>query len=142
MKDNLSATIDLEFDEETGETILPLSDEILASAGWKEGDMLEWINNNDGTWTLRKNKMPNFTFTCKYDNVDTTFNVQSAVTLTEVVTNFEQFLKGCGYIFDNIEVVNHEDKASGKEYDFGAVDHFWDNSLEKSEHFWDTERNK
>jgi bifunctional DNA-binding transcriptional regulator/antitoxin component of YhaV-PrlF toxin-antitoxin module len=44
----------LEQDPETGDLIMPLTDEILESAGWKEGDNLEWIDNKDDTWTLRK----------------------------------------------------------------------------------------
>ena len=49
-----SWTIKLEEDPETGDLIMPLTDEILESAGWKEGDTLEWIDNKDGTWILRK----------------------------------------------------------------------------------------
>ena len=49
-----SWTITLEDDPETGDLIMPLSDEILESAGWKEGDTLEWIDNENGSWTLRK----------------------------------------------------------------------------------------
>ena len=49
-----SWTITLEEDPETGDLIMPLTDEILESAGWKEGDTLEWIDNKDGTWILRK----------------------------------------------------------------------------------------
>ena len=44
----------LETDPETGDLILPLSDELLKEVDWKIGDTLEWIDNNDGTWTLRK----------------------------------------------------------------------------------------
>ena len=47
-------TIKLEEDPETGDLIMPFTDEILESAGWKEGDTLEWIDNGDGTWLLRK----------------------------------------------------------------------------------------
>jgi hypothetical protein len=47
-------TIKLEEDTETGDLVLPLSDDILKQVGWKEGDTLNWINNNDGTWTLMK----------------------------------------------------------------------------------------
>ena len=46
--------ISLEEDPETGELILPLSDDILEDAGWKTGDVIEWIDNKDGTWTMRK----------------------------------------------------------------------------------------
>ena len=46
--------ISLEEDPETGELILPLSDDILEDAGWKTGDVIEWIDNKDGSWTMRK----------------------------------------------------------------------------------------
>lgn len=49
-----SWVITLEEDPETGDLILPLSDEIMDSAGWKLGDVLEWVDNKDGTWVLRK----------------------------------------------------------------------------------------
>lgn len=47
-------TVSLEWDEETQEHLLPLSDELLEQVGWKEGDNLEWIDNKDGSFTLRK----------------------------------------------------------------------------------------
>jgi hypothetical protein len=47
-------TIKLEQDPETGDLIMPFTDEIMNSAGWKEGDTLEWIDNENGTWSLRK----------------------------------------------------------------------------------------
>jgi hypothetical protein len=47
-------TIVVEEDPETGELMLPFSDEMLADVGWKEGDILEWIDNKNGSWTLRK----------------------------------------------------------------------------------------
>ena len=37
-----------------GEYILDLGDEICDTVGWKPGDTLIWIDNKDGTWTLRK----------------------------------------------------------------------------------------
>ena len=43
-----------EADDGSGDLVLPLTDEIMESAGWKTGDVLEWIDNNNGTWTLRK----------------------------------------------------------------------------------------
>ena len=46
--------ISLEEDPETGDLILPLSDDILEDAGWKTGDTIEWIDNKDGSWTMRK----------------------------------------------------------------------------------------
>jgi len=46
--------IQLEEEPDTGELLLPLSEEILESAGWETGDVLEWIDNQDGSWTIRK----------------------------------------------------------------------------------------
>jgi hypothetical protein len=43
-----------EADDGSGDLVLPLTDEIMESAGWKTGDVLEWIDNKNGTWTLRK----------------------------------------------------------------------------------------
>ncbi len=51
---NKQWTIKLEEDPDTGDLILPLTDEILQEAGWKEGDTLEWIDNKNGSWTLKK----------------------------------------------------------------------------------------
>lgn len=45
--------IELETDE-NGDLILPLSDELCAEAGWKVGDTIQWIDNGDGTWSLKK----------------------------------------------------------------------------------------
>jgi hypothetical protein len=53
-----SWTIKIEEDPETKELVLPLTDEILESVGWKVGDNLNWTDNKDGTWTLHKNEPP------------------------------------------------------------------------------------
>jgi len=45
--------IQLEQDE-NGDLILPLGDEICETLGWNIGDTIEWINNNDGSFSLRK----------------------------------------------------------------------------------------
>lgn len=47
-------TITVEEDPETGEAILPFPQEMLEQVKWKEGDTLEWIDNNDGSWSLIK----------------------------------------------------------------------------------------
>jgi bifunctional DNA-binding transcriptional regulator/antitoxin component of YhaV-PrlF toxin-antitoxin module len=47
-------TLDVKEDPETGDQILEFPDDMMESAGWKEGDTLEWIDNKDGSWTLRK----------------------------------------------------------------------------------------
>ena len=38
----------------TGDLVMPLPQDLLDGAGWKEGDTLEWINNNNGTWSMKK----------------------------------------------------------------------------------------
>jgi bifunctional DNA-binding transcriptional regulator/antitoxin component of YhaV-PrlF toxin-antitoxin module len=44
----------VEEDSETGNLILPIPNEILERQGWKNGDELEWVPNEDGSWTLQK----------------------------------------------------------------------------------------
>jgi bifunctional DNA-binding transcriptional regulator/antitoxin component of YhaV-PrlF toxin-antitoxin module len=34
--------------------ILNLPDDVMEDLGWKEGDELEWIDNNDGSFSLKK----------------------------------------------------------------------------------------
>jgi hypothetical protein len=51
--------ITLVEDPETGDLILPLDHEIFAEMGWQIGDVVEWIDNNDGSWTLRKKEIKN-----------------------------------------------------------------------------------
>ncbi len=34
--------------------VLTFPDEIIQATGWKEGDMLEWSENPDGSWSLTK----------------------------------------------------------------------------------------
>jgi hypothetical protein len=46
-------TVKLEEDE-NGDLVLPLSDELLKELDWKEGDNLNWKDNNDGSFTLTK----------------------------------------------------------------------------------------
>ena len=51
---NKSWTINLEEDPETGDLILPLNDDILEQTGWKTGDSIDWTDNKDGSWTMKK----------------------------------------------------------------------------------------
>lgn len=41
-------------DPETGDQILEFPDDMLEYSNWKVGDVIEWIDNKDGSWTLRK----------------------------------------------------------------------------------------
>ena len=49
-----SWTITLEEDPETSELILPFPPDLLEEAGWVEGDVLEWTDLKDGSWSLTK----------------------------------------------------------------------------------------
>lgn len=49
----MNKIITLENDEE-GNLVLPLSDDILKEVGWETGDTIEWIDNKDGSWTMKK----------------------------------------------------------------------------------------
>ena len=40
------------------ELVLDLGTELCERLGWQAGDILEWINNKDGTWQLRKVQSP------------------------------------------------------------------------------------
>lgn len=52
----------VEDPEHPGEMLLDLGDEICEHLGWKAGDTLTWIDNQDGTWTIKKQE----------DGIDTT----------------------------------------------------------------------
>lgn len=47
-------TLNVEEDPTTGDAILQLPPDLLEKAGWKEGDILEWKDNGDGSWILEK----------------------------------------------------------------------------------------
>ena len=48
----------------------------------------------------------------EYSPVEVTFEVPGNVTLTQMLYNFECYLKACGFIFDgHLEVVNEETEA-------------------------------
>lgn len=46
-------TIEL-IEDESGELILPLDDEIFADLDWNVGDTVKWTDNGDGSWTITK----------------------------------------------------------------------------------------
>ncbi|AOV60332.1 hypothetical protein S820908_185 [Synechococcus phage S-CAM9] len=48
----MKTTVTLE--EDNGDLIFPFPDEILDELGWKEGDVIEWIDNEDGSLSVRK----------------------------------------------------------------------------------------
>ena len=34
--------------------VLTFPDEMIKKLGWREGDILQWIDNGDGSWSLKK----------------------------------------------------------------------------------------
>ena len=47
----------IEDPDDPGELLLDLGPELCAQMSWVEGDTLEWIDNKDGSWTLRKSSI-------------------------------------------------------------------------------------
>jgi uncharacterized membrane protein (UPF0127 family) len=41
-------------DEQTDEYLIEFSEDELKQIGWQLGDVLEWSDNKDGSWTLKK----------------------------------------------------------------------------------------
>jgi hypothetical protein len=52
-----SWTLEVKEDTKTGDAILEFPDDLMQEAGWKEGDTLEWIDNKDGSWTMKKKEL-------------------------------------------------------------------------------------
>ena len=48
--------LEVETDPETGDLVLSFPDEILESLGWKEGDLLDWELQEDGSLVFNKVK--------------------------------------------------------------------------------------
>ena len=47
-------TVTIEEDPETGDLVLPFTEEILKEAGWAVGDTVVWQDNKNGTWSIIK----------------------------------------------------------------------------------------
>ena len=48
--------VNLQQDPDTGELILPIPTDLLSQMGWIEGTELFWIDNEDGTYSLKEKK--------------------------------------------------------------------------------------
>lgn len=44
----------MESPDDSGDLMIELGEEIMQAVGWHVGDEIEWIDNKDGSWTLRK----------------------------------------------------------------------------------------
>jgi len=69
----LSKTITLVEDEDTGDLILPIGDELMAEVGWEVGDTLDWVDNKDGSFTIMKRQ-----------------EVETELVLVECISQFRQ----------------------------------------------------
>lgn len=56
MSNSNSATYEviIQEDENTGDLLLPIPQELLDQLDWKDGDELEWKQAKDGAWVLCK----------------------------------------------------------------------------------------
>ena len=43
-----------EANDGSGDAILNFPPDLLEQAGWKEGDTLNWVDQKDGSWLLKK----------------------------------------------------------------------------------------
>lgn len=48
----------IEDPDNPGEFLLDLGHELCESMGWSVGDTIEWVDNQDGSWTLVKKQQP------------------------------------------------------------------------------------
>ena len=51
-------TLDIEEDPETGDAVIKFPEDLLAVAGWQEGDELSWEDLGNGSWSLTKKTEP------------------------------------------------------------------------------------
>lgn len=50
----LNTTYSVTLEEDGDDVILPIPDVVLNQLDWHDGDMLEWIVNDDNTITIKK----------------------------------------------------------------------------------------
>jgi hypothetical protein len=51
--DSITVTV-VEDEQDPGQLLLDLGTELCEQLGWAVGDPIEWIDNQDGSWTIRK----------------------------------------------------------------------------------------
>jgi hypothetical protein len=49
-----SSTLVVQEDPETGDLFIELPQRLLKQLGWNEGDDLQWIQDANGNWTVKK----------------------------------------------------------------------------------------
>lgn len=58
MSEPYSWTVEVITDPETGELMLPFPPDLLSQMGWSEGTDLSWIDNENGSFTIKKKEDP------------------------------------------------------------------------------------
>jgi hypothetical protein len=53
---NQTWSVQIEQDPETGELLMPFPPDLLSQMGWSEGTDLSWIDNKNGTYSLKEKK--------------------------------------------------------------------------------------
>lgn len=53
MENNKSWILNVQKDEQ-GDLFIEFPKDFLKEVDWKEGDDIEWIDNHDETWTMKK----------------------------------------------------------------------------------------
>lgn len=103
-----SYTLDVQEDSDGQYLIFP--DEEMKLLGWKEGDDIEWIDNGNGSWTLRKKEMQKVMIELEDEQVDAIViqELKNAIALFE--QSIEERSNGEGlawYDNDPIKDVNY-----------------------------------
>lgn len=103
-----SYTLDVQEDSDGQYLIFP--DEEMKLLGWKEGDDIEWIDNGNGSWTLRKKEMQKVVIELEDEQVDAIViqELKNAIALFE--QSIEERSNGEGlawYDNDPIKDVNY-----------------------------------
>ena len=58
MSNQYSWTVEVVTDPDTGELMLPFPLDLLSQMGWSEGTNLSWIDNENGSFTIKKKEEP------------------------------------------------------------------------------------
>jgi len=58
MSNPYSWTVEVTTDPDTGELMLPFPPDLLSQMGWSEGTDLSWIDNENGSFTIKKKEEP------------------------------------------------------------------------------------
>jgi len=54
MTNPYSWTVEVVTDPDTGELMLPFPPDLLSQMGWSEGTDLSWVDNENGSFTIKK----------------------------------------------------------------------------------------